>query len=146
MEVLKDTNIDSFLLILLFLMSTQVGVGLGDSVLCGPTSHGLPCAHLSPCVESPSILGVLGGGGGSPSHGGPGSTCGPFGPGGSGGPTGGLGPVARVNSSLQSGSEDEDESVHMETELRLVQRDMVRVLQLPSLGETAGSSHRRSST
>ena len=46
----------------------------------------------------------------------------------------------------QSGSEDEDESVHMqrlsvmETELRLVQRDMVRVLQLPSLGETAGSS------
>ena len=46
----------------------------------------------------------------------------------------------------QSGSEDEDESVHMqrlsvmETELRLGQRDMVRVLQLPSLGETAGSS------
>ena len=46
----------------------------------------------------------------------------------------------------QSGSEDEDESVHMqrlsvmETELRLVQRDMVQVLQLPSLGETAGSS------
>ena len=113
--------------------ATQSYVGPPHTVCRAPASQ--PALSLHPSVEfSVEVVGP-------PAVAAPVPPVGPSAPGDSA-----QSPVSTRPSQSGSEDEDEDESVHMqrlsvmETELCLVQRDMERVLQLPSLGETAGSS------